>query len=115
MKLKTSNDPSSTKYPRYDEGKALLRQVIMGAGVVISGLTASSCIRTAGKPMPVKPPQYADSDGDGVLDHEDRCPKLAGDAKNHGCPVSPRYPGLIPAVQNNPENSPAPPAPKSDN
>jgi hypothetical protein len=33
------------------------------------------------------PPSSVDTDGDGVLDRDDRCPSLAGPAFNHGCPV----------------------------
>jgi outer membrane protein OmpA-like peptidoglycan-associated protein len=40
----------------------------------------------APKPKPAPPPPPPDSDGDGILDADDRCPKVAGPRANHGCP-----------------------------
>jgi len=110
MELKSSKDKNPVKYPEYTEGKILLKRLLMGAGVVVAGLTAS-CIRPAGKMVEARPPQRVDSDADGVPDADDRCPKVAGDVKNHGCPVEPPRPmGVKPDIRKTPKE-PAPPPP----
>ncbi len=91
MKTRKIEDGSRAAYPSFTEGRRLLRGLILGAGVVASGL-AASC-RTPGKPVPVQPP--VDTDRDGVPDDRDKCPRVAGDAKNDGCPVELRKRGEI--------------------
>lgn len=52
-------------------------------------------LKSSGEPLLVSdeniPTQTAttqlDSDGDGIIDSEDRCPKVAGVIENHGCPA----------------------------
>jgi outer membrane protein OmpA-like peptidoglycan-associated protein len=39
-----------------------------------------------GLKIPVYQPKFKDTDEDGILDHKDRCTKLAGPAENKGCP-----------------------------
>ncbi|MBU1538107.1 hypothetical protein KKF84_22535 [Myxococcota bacterium] len=108
MELKTSNSTAHASYPTYPEGRTLLRGMILGAGIVVG--MATSCVRPAGSQMTVKAPAQADTDGDGVVDSRDRCPKVAGDPQNNGCPLPPPRPqGVMPPVRN-PE--PTPPADK---
>lgn len=84
MHLKRVNR-AKANYPRFLDGRAILSTLALGA-TLLTGTFATSCIRTAGKPMPVKQPK-TDSDGDKVLDSKDRCPTKPGPESNQGCPV----------------------------
>jgi outer membrane protein OmpA-like peptidoglycan-associated protein len=51
------------------------------AHVLMAGLSVEAVF-----PAKAQPPAAADSDGDGILDRDDRCPTLPGPADNGGCP-----------------------------
>lgn len=52
--------------------------------VLMAGLSVEAVFPTHAPPRPAPPP--LDSDGDGVLDKDDRCPTVPGPPENGGCP-----------------------------
>ncbi|RZJ55884.1 MAG: OmpA family protein [Flavobacterium sp.] len=61
----------------------------IGSGSVVSNLISKESKGAdfhLGMKIPVYEKQFKDTDGDGVIDKEDACKKVAGPAENHGCP-----------------------------
>jgi outer membrane protein OmpA-like peptidoglycan-associated protein len=61
----------------------------VGSGSVLSNLVSKESKGAdfhLGMKIPVYEKQFKDTDGDGVIDKEDACRKVAGPAKNNGCP-----------------------------
>ncbi len=61
----------------------------IGSGSILSNLASSNSKGAdfhLGMKIPVYEKQFKDTDGDGVIDKEDACRKVAGPAKNGGCP-----------------------------
>lgn len=61
----------------------------VGSGSILSNLASSNSKGAdfhLGMKIPVYEKQFKDTDGDGVIDKEDACRKVAGPAENGGCP-----------------------------
>jgi outer membrane protein OmpA-like peptidoglycan-associated protein len=61
----------------------------IGSGSILSNLASSNSKGAdfhLGMKIPVYEKQFKDTDGDGVIDKEDACRKVAGPAENGGCP-----------------------------
>ncbi len=61
----------------------------IGSGSILSNLVSSNSKGAdfhLGMKIPVYEKQFKDTDGDGVIDKEDACRKVAGPAENGGCP-----------------------------
>lgn len=61
----------------------------IGSGSVLTNLVSKESKAVdfhLGMKIPVYQKKFKDRDGDGVLDKEDACPKVAGPVENNGCP-----------------------------
>jgi outer membrane protein OmpA-like peptidoglycan-associated protein len=61
----------------------------VGSGSIVSNLVSKESKAFdfhLGMKIPVYEKQFKDTDGDGVIDKEDACRKVAGPAENNGCP-----------------------------
>jgi outer membrane protein OmpA-like peptidoglycan-associated protein len=61
----------------------------IGSGSIVSNLVSKESKGAdfhVGMKIPVYEKQFKDTDGDGVIDKEDACRKVAGPAENNGCP-----------------------------
>jgi outer membrane protein OmpA-like peptidoglycan-associated protein len=61
----------------------------VGSGSVLSNVVSKDSKGAdfhVGMKIPVYEKKFKDTDGDGVIDKEDACKKVAGPVENHGCP-----------------------------
>ncbi|MFS4469670.1 DUF5723 family protein [Maribacter sp. 2210JD10-5] len=81
---------STIQYSGFQVGAGLRAgPFYLGSGSLLTSLTEDKIQGSdvyAGVKIPVYQGQPKDKDGDGIINKEDGCPKVAGPAENNGCP-----------------------------